>query len=255
MMSPGQPRRAVHVPPAGLFFVAIVIQTAATFCNLWPVQYMRDHAGRLTATSTRNFPFPALDSREVIVILTPACWSTFAAFRRLAMSRLINRTRRRGIGRVRYAQLFAVKSLSKQTLRYAIHVIAPLAIGAWIYIACRSRTLLVFHWLYALHLDPASIRMSHGLPYFIQYCLPDGCWVYAGTSWMLLVWRRTVPWVYVYVLLGVGGEFGQLAGVVPGAFDWFDVLAYSLGFTIPFLVISRCEKTQSNKSGLSLRCS
>ena len=141
---------------------------------------------------------------------------------------------------------------SNRTLQFTIHVVAPLIIGAWIYVAWRTPNLLVFDWLYSIRIDPTPIRMNRDLPHFVQYCLPDGCWVYAGTSWMLLVWQRTSPWLHLYVALGVGGEFGQLAGVVPGTFEWLDVLACSIGFGIPILVLPTCTK---NISGRSLHCS
>jgi hypothetical protein len=139
-----------------------------------------------------------------------------------------------------------------RTLQYVIHVFGPLFVGAWIYVSWRSPNLLVFDWLYALNIDPTPIRTNREIPHFIEYCLPDGCWVYAGTSWMLLIWRRISLWVYLYLALGVGGELGQLMGIVPGTFEMLDIVACVFGFLVPLLVLSKCR---TNTSGQLLLCS
>jgi hypothetical protein len=85
------------------------------------------------------------------------------------------------------------------------------------------------------------------IPYIVEYCLPNGFWVYAGTSWMLLVWQHSTPWVYLYLVLGIGMEFGQLIGIVPGTFEWLDILACLLGFIVSYLVIQKCTKNISGR--------
>jgi len=130
---------------------------------------------------------------------------------------------------------------------FIAHVVTPLLIGAWIYVAWRSPSLLVFDWLYLLHIDPTPIRASMAIPYIVEYCLPNGFWVYAGTSWMLLVWQHSTPWVYLYLVLGTGMEFGQLIGIVPGTFEWLDILACLLGFIVSYLVIQKCTKSISGR--------
>ncbi len=137
---------------------------------------------------------------------------------------------------------------ANRVLATLLHVFLPLFIGAWIYIAYRSKSLLVFDWLNLLQIDPTPIRVNYDIPYFFKYCLPDGCWVYAGTSWMLLIWEgRLVPWVYLYVLLAIGGEFGQFGAIVPGTFEWLDVIACLIGFFFPILVLRKCIKDTSGR--------
>ena len=51
---------------------------------------------------------------------------------------------------------------------------------------------------------------------------------------MLLVWHRANCWAYLYGLMGVISEFGQLVDAVPGTFDPLDIVAYLLGALIPF---------------------
>ncbi|MEL0120419.1 MAG: hypothetical protein VXB01_15900, partial [Opitutae bacterium] len=121
-----------------------------------------------------------------------------------------------------------------------VHVFVPLLLGTWIYVAWRSPTLLVFDWLDALNIDPAPIRANIDIPYFVEYCLPNGFWVYAGTSCMLLLWKRPTLWAFTYVVLGALMEVGQLVKVVPGTFELLDLLACFLGFAVSYRMVNRC---------------
>jgi hypothetical protein len=120
---------------------------------------------------------------------------------------------------------------------FLLHVVLPTAVGATIYLLFRTTSLLVFDWLQTLHLLPlvmvarqfcSAIR----LPEWLLYSLPDGLWVYAVTSWMILIWSRRppMPWLIVGVALGVGGELGQAVGMVSGTYQHLDMIFYLLGF-------------------------
>jgi len=115
---------------------------------------------------------------------------------------------------------------------FAIFVLLPIAIGTAIYVGWRSPSLVVFDWMAYCGIPADSFRPSVSLPQSILYSLPDACWVFAGTSWMLLIWRGLHPWAFVFIVLGVGGEFGQAILVVPGTFDWNDMFFYVGSFTL-----------------------
>lgn len=115
--------------------------------------------------------------------------------------------------------------------RFMVHVVLPILIGASIYVGWRSTNLLVFRWIEFCGLSEFVVRPAVELPEWILYSLPDGCWVYSATSWMMLIWNRPVPWTWVAVVLAVAAEFGQLLGVVEGTYQTLDVLFYLLGFT------------------------
>ena len=116
--------------------------------------------------------------------------------------------------------------------RFVIHVLLPTALGAGIYLGWRSNDLLVFRWIDAVGLSDWIYRPQGTLPEVVLYSLPDGCWVYATTSWMLIIWGRVVAWVYVGLILAVGAEVGQWAGFVPGTYDSLDMLFYIGGFAL-----------------------
>ena len=49
---------------------------------------------------------------------------------------------------------------------------------------------------------------------------------------MLIIWNRTVPWIFAPVILAVGSEIGQLIGTVPGTYDNLDVVFYIGAFLL-----------------------
>lgn len=125
------------------------------------------------------------------------------------------------------------------------HVLLPVLIGGVIYSLWRSKTLLVFafyRWIgldepvQALRLQLASFK--HLIPGPVLYSLPDGLWVYAFTSLMGFIWFR-VPrssakllWTLLPVSMAMGAEIGQGFRLVPGTFDWSDMLSYLIAWAL-----------------------
>lgn len=121
-------------------------------------------------------------------------------------------------------------------LRYLLHVALPVVLGAAIYVLFRSPRLRVFDWLHAAGLGDAvpaarawAQPAAEHLPPWLLYSAPDGLWVYGLTACLALVWRGAPgrarrAWLCAGILLGAGGELGQLAGPVPGVFDPADLL-------------------------------
>jgi hypothetical protein len=128
-------------------------------------------------------------------------------------------------------------------------------LGAAVYLLFRSDNLMVFRWVQLVGLSDAVYHarascQSFTFPSAILYSLPDGCWTFAATSWMILIWNRMNAWVLLPIVLSLAGEFGQLAGVVVGTFDWFDVLFYLFGFIIPGILL--CKRKPSTHYSPSL---
>ena len=48
-------------------------------------------------------------------------------------------------------------------------------------------------------------------------------------------------------LMGILSELLQCCNVLPGVFDWHDLVAYSLGFVIGIAYINRIRKIRINK--------
>jgi hypothetical protein len=75
------------------------------------------------------------------------------------------------------------------------------------------------------------------LPEWLLYSLPDGLWVYAITSWVIMIWNRDPPlaWLVIGAALGIGGELGQVIGIVPGTYQHLDMVFLTCGFLIACL--------------------
>lgn len=114
--------------------------------------------------------------------------------------------------------------------RFIIHVVLPTVIGSFIYIGWRSTDLLAFRWLELLGLSSIVFRPELSLPDWVLFSLPDGCWAYATTSWMLLIWKRLTYWAWLVPVLAIGSELGQMFGVVPGTYQTLDVIFYAGAF-------------------------
>ncbi len=124
---------------------------------------------------------------------------------------------------------------------FLLHVVFPTLVGSAIYLGWRTTTLWVFKWLEIAGVQDLVVRPSLKLPYWVLYSLPDGCWVYATTSWMMLIWGKLTPWALVTVILSVGSEFGQLFGFLPGTYDSLDVIFYFLGFVFAVVIYEKAN--------------
>ena len=114
----------------------------------------------------------------------------------------------------------------RRAVLFLFHVVLPVGVGAFIYVGWRSTDLLVFRWIEVVGATGLVYRPSVPLPGWVLYSLPDGCWVYAYTSWLLMIWGRMTAWVFTGVVLAVGAELGQLIGIVPGTYDHLDMAFY-----------------------------
>lgn len=121
----------------------------------------------------------------------------------------------------------------------ALHVVLPLLIGGSIYLLWRDTSLLMFRWLDLVGgvawLEPARgavAPLRSSLPDWLLFSVPDGAWVYACVAFFGRLWFDGPPlprlfWTALGPALAIGGEIGQLIGVVPGTFDWVDVAWYA----------------------------
>jgi hypothetical protein len=130
---------------------------------------------------------------------------------------------------VKWFGFLSVKLLS-------LHVFLPLFLGGFIYILFRSESLLMFKWFNLLsvdglihHLRIQVVPYRHFVPEFIIFSFPDGIWLYSLTVVMGGLWHNAsistrLFWISIGPILGIGGEFGQIFGFVPGTFDYNDLL-------------------------------
>lgn len=141
-------------------------------------------------------------------------------------------------------------------MRVLLHVVAPIVIGATIYVVWRDPGLVVFDWLEWIGLAEvvAGLRaalapLAPHLPAWLLLSLPDGLWVYAATAAAVLVWESAPPswtrcaWLSSGLVLGAGSELGQALRLVPGTFDLIDLGACTVAAVLALIFTSRSPLT------------
>ena len=136
-----------------------------------------------------------------------------------------------------------MRSIFINTFRQWGLIAASLVIGFAIYILFRQNVLFI-EFLFGVkkgifsHLD-----LSHPLPYFIVYCLPDGLWYLALLHTNNLIGnlehshddkcKLTINIMAIsapFIL-----EIGQATGFLAGTFDIYDILTYLFILIIYYL--------------------
>jgi fatty acid desaturase len=126
-------------------------------------------------------------------------------------------------------------------LRWLLHVVAPLVVGVGLYVAFRPRLPWVLSFL------PYAGRLEHVLPERLVDVAPDAAWSYALTASLALLWapgpgaakhRQRWAWVAVGPIFSAAYELGQQVGVVPGSYDWAD-LVFGVGASLLAVVCCR----------------
>lgn len=129
----------------------------------------------------------------------------------------------------------------RQRLQILAGVILLVA-GGLIYTLFRPTTLLGFRLTDAIGLSPlinnwrTALATQQPAP-FIVYCLPNGLWSAAFILIMDRLFahqplRHRLCWTAVIPGIGITAELLQAVGIVPGTFDWLDILCYA----VPYLV-------------------
>lgn len=135
----------------------------------------------------------------------------------------------------------------KVTQLYIGHILTLLC-GSSIYVLFRTSNLKMFVWFDKLRilsfindLRSFSINYSNNLPNIILYSLPDGLWMFSYVNLVLFLWKNEIKyenlfWIFIIPILSIISELGQLAKLIPGTFDFSDLLMYLLGTILPFII-------------------
>ena len=138
----------------------------------------------------------------------------------------------------------------RQRLQILAGVILLVA-GGLIYTLFRPTTLLGFRLTDAIGLSPlinnwrTALATQQPAP-FIVYCLPNGLW---SAAFILIMdrlfshqpMRHRLCWAALIPAIGIAAELLQAVGIVPGTFDWLDILCYA----VPYLVYAGIIKLKS----------
>lgn len=119
---------------------------------------------------------------------------------------------------------------------------ASMTLGGMVYVLWRPESLKMFAWFSALGLDRPvdalrtwAAAYAQAFPSWVYLSLPQALWLFSGCLAVYLIWRdapyrQEQFWMAAVVLLAVGGELGQAAGVIQGAFDPMDLALIVLAF-------------------------
>ncbi|MCF8407708.1 MAG: hypothetical protein K9G36_01940 [Crocinitomicaceae bacterium] len=126
-----------------------------------------------------------------------------------------------------------------------------LLLGGMIYILFRSNDLIMFTWFNKINLSELFskwrlyfVPLKNHLPNWFLFSLPDGLWVLSYGLSMNKIWKNDSQiqiwfWSMILPFIAIISELGQIFKLVPGTFDWVDLLFY---FIAIFLI------TKINKS-------
>ncbi|WP_412851020.1 hypothetical protein ACL0VS_08535 [Chryseobacterium sp. PMSZPI] len=131
-------------------------------------------------------------------------------------------------------------------------------LGGFIYIIFRTEKLIMFDWFEYLNLSEEiniirNFKNVYSFPNWFIYNLPDGLWIFSYTAISLEIWKHSIIkqnifWIFSIPIIAVLSEFFQVFKIVPGTFDFTDMIFYLLGtFSACFISIKIIFKTKKHE--------
>lgn len=124
----------------------------------------------------------------------------------------------------------------------AIVGLVALTIGGLIYIRYRSENLLMFTWFHDLDLsnyinEIRAYKSYNGLTSWMVFSMPAGLWLFSYLHIIDSIWGKETRLVYSYFILilpiaALTSELLQYFSVLPGTFDYLDMLSYVLAIIL-----------------------
>lgn len=131
--------------------------------------------------------------------------------------------------------------------------------GAIIYILFRPTYLIMFKWIDSFGLMKLinSIRLnSEDLPDWVLYSLPDGLWMFSYCLFIGQIWnyniKKCLLFLSILPIYAVSNEIMQYFHLVSGTFDWMDLLAFLIAFTLSVLYIKRFKVEVDRNESLNI---
>lgn len=131
--------------------------------------------------------------------------------------------------------------------------IVTLIVGSLIYMLFRSESLKMFSWLDAIacfevtqNIRGITLKIVEEIPDWMLYSLPDGLWLSSYICLVLMIWKNKISkensvWIFGMPLMAIMSEAGQFFKIIPGTFDWMDVIMYLLGTAFPLEIYRRAR--------------
>ena len=130
-----------------------------------------------------------------------------------------------------------------QILTVVIGVLS-LLVGGSLYLLYRPDTLVMFEVCKNLGIYDfiISLRPQDTINSWMVYSLPDGLWLLAYILLMAALWnfdvRKSLRASFPLAFIAIGSELLQIPHLIPGVFDWMDLLCYVMACIIGFIYIT-----------------
>jgi hypothetical protein len=110
-------------------------------------------------------------------------------------------------------------------------------LGFLIYLLLRPVEIPIVSYLISKAPIIGRLRKEIGrfrIPAWIIYNLPDAIWAYSFVLIMTTIWgskkrKENILWILLTIIISIGYEVGQLFNIVPGTFDFLDLIFIILG--------------------------
>lgn len=122
----------------------------------------------------------------------------------------------------------------------------PIISGGFIYIIFRTEKLIMFRWFEFLNLSDGiyfikKLKNIYSFPSWFIYNLPDGLWIFSYTSISLEIWKHSITkqnifWIFSIPFIAVLSEILQFFIIIPGTFDFIDILFYLSGIFFAYFI-------------------
>ena len=136
-----------------------------------------------------------------------------------------------------------------RTLKATIGI-TMLIVGGLLYIIYRTEHLLMFSWFHKIGLSPIieNLRENYGeqsLYSWVKSSLPAALWLFSYLFVIDSLWGKDKSRVYLMFLfalpiIAISSEFMQLVGLLPGTFDYMDLVNYVATILI-FILIKKLK--------------
>ncbi len=145
--------------------------------------------------------------------------------------------------------------------RYAVLFLIPafLLAGVFIYSSQRSSDIYLNQWLANIgdgRFFAFLQSLDLSLPGWVVYSLPDGLWMLALITLILLIWdfkldRKSLPWISMAIVTGICFELFQGLHWIRGSFDILDlILVLSVGLIPVFFLLIKNRRFDARQDSI-----
>jgi hypothetical protein len=120
--------------------------------------------------------------------------------------------------------------------------LCSLSLGTSIYLLSRDTSNILYHFsgFLGVSTQVETLRgLTPALPAWVVYSLPDALWMFSFSIFILAIWgfqrsREAIAWICIALAIGTILELLQVFGIIPGQFDWCDLVSICIAAILSF---------------------